>query len=191
MINKAVFSPEDGNLNSIEELEGIPKRKIMFFKQKICGNMGVEVSTDGSYLFFSRATWDLNGFKIGGIAESDIFFLKKQNGRYVYNETEALNIMKNINTSDLEYAASISADGLEIFFTRLKLEELIKGNIRSMIMHSTRNDVYEPFGIPEIIEAIGSSDFVEGPAISADDKVLYYHKREGVKNHLYEVSRQD
>ena len=189
MVNKAVFSPEDGKLHSIEELEGIPERRIMFFKQKIHGNMGVEVTSDGSYLFFSRATWDLNGFKIGRIKGADILFLKKQNGRYVYNEADTHDIMKNINTSDLEYAASISADGLEIFFTRLLSEDLKKGNIRSRIMHATRDDMTEPFGIPEVIEAIGTSDFVEGPALSADERELYYHKRVGNKNQLFKASR--
>ena len=97
--------------------------------------------------------------------------------------------MKNINTSDLEYAASISADGLEIFFTRLLSEDLKKGNIRSRIMHATRDDITEPFGIPEVIEAIGTSDFVEGPALSADERELYYHKRVGNKNQLFKASR--
>ena len=39
--------------------------------------MGVEVSADGSHMFFSLAAWELNGFKIGTVIESDIFFLKK------------------------------------------------------------------------------------------------------------------
>lgn len=41
-----------------------------------------------------------------------------------------------------------------------------------------------------IIEAIGASDFVEGPAISPDDRALYYHKREGDKFRLYRVTRK-
>jgi hypothetical protein len=189
MARVARFSPDNGKLSSVRELEGIPKRKILLFKQKVYGNIGVEVSANGSHLFFSRATWDLNGFKLGTFIDSDIHFLKKQNGRYVYNETEERNIMKNINTSDLEYAASISADGLELFFTRLEIEDLKKGNIRSKIMCSTRGDIFKPFGVPKIIETIGASDFVEGPAISGDEKELYYHKREGNKNRLFKVTR--
>ena len=130
-----------------------------------------------------------NGFKLGTFIDSDILFLKKQNGKYVYNETEAINIMKNINTSDLEYAASISADGLEIFFTRFAIGDLKRGNIRSMIMCSTRSDISKPFGIPSVIKAIGTSDFVEGPAISGNERELYYHKREGNKNRLFKVTR--
>jgi len=97
--------------------------------------------------------------------------------------------MKNINTSDLEYAASISANGLELYFTRLAIEDLKKGNIRSKIMHSTRNAISKPFEKPEAIEAIGVNDFVEGPAISADERELYYHKREGHKFGLFKVRR--
>ena len=67
-------SGEKENHKDLHYLEGIPERRIMFFKQKIHGNMGVEVSIDGSYLFFSRATWGSKGFKIGRIIGSDILF---------------------------------------------------------------------------------------------------------------------
>jgi hypothetical protein len=40
-----------------------------------------------------------------------------------------------------------------------------------------------------LIEAIGSNDFVEGPAISADENELYYHKRVGNKFRMYKVTR--
>lgn len=189
MVSMARFSPEDGTLSMKHELEGIPERKVALFKQRLYGNMGVEVSADGSYLFFSRATWKLHGFAIGTISESNILYMKKQSGRYVYNEKESEKIMRNVNTSDLEYAASISSDGLELFFTRVKIEDVATGKIRSTIMHSTRTSITEAFGTPTMVEAIGSSDLVEGPAISADGRELYYHKYDGKKFTLYKVTR--
>lgn len=189
MVCTARFSPEDGTLRMKRELEGIPPRKVAFFRQRLYGNMGVEVSADSSYLFLSRATWKLRGFAIGALTESNILYMKKQNGRYVYNEKETEKIMRNVNTSDLEYAASISSDGLELFFTRLKIEDVAKGKIRSTIMHATRTSLAEAFGKPTMVEAIGSSDFVEGPAISGDGKELYYHKYDGKKFRLYKVTR--
>lgn len=95
--------------------------------------------------------------------------------------------MANINTEDLEYAASISNDGLKLFFTRLSAADLASGNIRSSIMFSTRPFISAPFGLPEIVGPIGTSDFVEGPSISGDGKELFYHKRENKKFGLYKV----
>lgn len=97
--------------------------------------------------------------------------------------------MANINTADLEYAASISNDGLTLYFTRMKAEDLKSGNIRSAIMHATRSDTTEPFGRPRAIAAIGNANFVEGPSITADSQTLYYHQREGKKFRIYKVVR--
>ena len=189
MARLAQFSPNMGELTSIRDFTGVPKRKVKLIAQKVSGNMGVEVSADGNMVYFSRATWDLNGLKIGRIVESDIFFTTKRSGTYVYDDLEAQRIMRHINTSDLEYAASIASDGSELFFTRLALADLQAGTIRSTIMRSTRASVSEAFSKPVQIEAIGSSDFVEGPTISGDGKELYYHKREGDRFRLYKVTR--
>jgi hypothetical protein len=189
MVRVGRFSSEDGKLNFVRVLEGIPARKVSLFKQKVNGNMGVEVSADGSSLFFSRATWKLKGFKLGAIRGSDILFMKKINGKFVYSEEEAKNLLRHINTSDLEYAASISTDALELFFTGLGIADLKKRKIRSKIMHSTRKSLSDVFSKPTMIEAIGGSDFVEGPAVSGDGKELYYHKQDGRKFRLYKVTR--
>jgi hypothetical protein len=187
MVRMGRFSPDKGELTSIREFKGVPKREVKLIAQKVSGNMGVEVSVNGRVIYFSRATWDLNGLALGRLLGSDIFFATERDGKYVYDDLEAQRIMRHINTSDLEYAASISSDGLELFFTRLSLADLTSGKIRSKIMRSTRASLSETFSKPIQIEAIGSSDFVEGPAISGDAKELYYHKREGDKFRLYKV----
>jgi hypothetical protein len=151
--------------------------------------MGVEVSSDGTLVFFSRATWDLNGLALGKMLGSDILFVRKKGNMFVFDETEANRIMKYINTPDLDYAASISADGLELFFTRFLRADFKTRRIRSRIMRATRTNVLDAFGKPEIIEAIGQSDFVEGPAISSAGNVLYYHKHDGNKFRIYQVTR--
>jgi len=189
MVRIAKFSPDNGELHSLRDFDGVPNREIKLIAQKVYGNMGVEVSANGDYVFFSRAIWDLNGLAIGKLLGSDILFAEKREGKYVYNHAEAKRIMKRINTSDLEYAASISSDGLELFFTRLALADYTTGNIRSKIMRSMRTSLSQPFSNPEVIDVIGSSDFVEGPAISGDGKELYYHKHDGKKFRLYKVTR--
>jgi hypothetical protein len=78
---------------------------------------------------------------------------------------------------------------MELFFTRLPVDDLRKGRVHTQIMRATRTGLREPFSVAEPIAAIGSDDFVEGPSISPDGKELYYHKRDGDKSRLYKVSR--
>ena len=78
----------------------------------------------------------------------------------------------------------LSRYGRFLFFNTGKKE-----NIRSRIMRSTRTSLSESFGKPKMINAIGDSDFVEGPTISGDAKELYYHKHDGKKFRLYKVTR--
>ena len=190
MVRRARFSTADGALCDVRDFEAMPRREVKLFSQKVHGNMGVEVGADGHLIFFSRATWDMNGLKIGRILASDILQIRRTGNQYTFDEREARRVLRHINTDDLEYAASISSDGLELFFTRLALSDIKPGTVRSGIYRTSRKTLIDPFGESELIEAIGTNDFVEGPAISADEQELYYHKRVGDKFRLYKVSRQ-
>ena len=97
--------------------------------------------------------------------------------------------MQNINSAELDYAASISEDGLEFFFTRLRLSDIKPGRVRSKILMATRKNTTEPWGKPMVIKSIGSDNFVEGPSISSDGRELYYHQRVGRKFRLFKVTR--
>ena len=189
MVRMARFSPQTGRLSDIDDFVQIPTRKVKLLAQKFQGNMGVEINPDGSTIYFSRATWDMNGFSLGKLLKSDILFVQQNQGRYIYDANEVRRIMQNINSTDLDYAASISADGLELFFTRLALEDIKPGKVRSAILRATRTGIGAPFGRPSVVEAIGTSGFVEGPAISANGRELYYHKHNGQKFTLYKVTR--
>ncbi len=100
-----------------------------------------------------------------------------------------MHIMQNINTDELEYAACISRNGLELFFTRLSRESFKRGHPKSMIMRARRASRAAPFGKPEEVRAIGHDDFVEGPSLSANERGLYYHKHIGKKFRLFRVVR--
>lgn len=186
-IKRGRFDPVRGEVTGVEEMGGFPNIDPLLLKFKVNTNMGVEVSADGNTAYFSRATFKMVGMKVKGILASDILFCEKVDGRFVYREKYAKRIMAKINTDDLEYAASITNDGLRLFFTRLSAKDLAAGHIRSRIMYATRRSTDEPFGAPKIVGPIGTSDFVEGPAISGDGKALYYHKREDNKFKLYKV----
>jgi len=93
--------------------------------------------------------------------------------------------MEKINTSALEYAACISADKLELYFTRLQVP--ITPSSLPEIFVSRRTDSNEEFGAPVKIQSI--TGFVEAPTISPDQKTLYYHKKENNIFRLYMVRK--
>ena len=102
--------------------------------------------------------------------------------------------MQNINTDKTEYAPSITQNQLEIFFTKADTKSAlwILLGVKPKIYMAKREKIFEPFGVPEIIEAVAKKDddvFVEAPTITADGKTLYFHKKDGEKFAIYKVIR--
>jgi hypothetical protein len=114
---------------------------------------------------------------------ADIAIAVNSGGGFARTPDSAM-IMANVNTANLEYAPAISADGLELFFTRLDLNSMGTG-----IYRAARTSTSAPFGTPQLVSAIAG--FVEGPALSPDEKSLYYHKQNtsSGKFELYRVTR--
>ena len=144
-------------------------------------NFDVEVSADGQSLYFVDAQFDqtLNP------STADLVIAKKSNAVFqrLSNSNE---IMKNINSSALEYAACISVDQLELYFTRLMIP--FTATTTPEIFVSKRQNVNEPFSTPSKIQSI--IGFVEAPTIAPDQKTLYYHKKENNKYVLYLVKKK-
>jgi len=153
-------------------------------------NMGVEVSSNGSTLYFSRAVFLNAGAPSQIISASNILFAQKINGAFVYDETTANTIMQNINTNDnLEYAACISENELEFYFTRTLISSMSDLTPDSQIMRAVRRNNTEAFGLPKAINTIPNHiKFVEAPTIYGD--VLYYHQFDNGVANLYKVTRQ-
>ncbi len=189
MARSGLFDPDSGHVDGLHELDFLPDREVHFLRQRFSGNMGVEISADGKELYYSRATWDLNLWMPGDILAADILLCVRTGERFVCNEEQARRIMRNINTDALEYAAALSRNGLELFFTRMDRDSIRRGRPVSRIMHARRSTRRDPFGRPTEILAIGHQDFVEGPALNADEHWLYYHKRVGGKFRLFRVRR--
>ena len=137
-------------------------------------NFDVEISPDGRTLYFADGVFSGNSFP----DTSDLAYAVDSGSGFVRNPA----IMANLNTADLEYAAGISANGLELFFTRLRLS-----TVETTIYRTTRPDTSSPFGPPQRVSAI--SGFVEAPSLSPDEKSLYYHKNDGGKFVIYRVTR--
>jgi hypothetical protein len=138
-------------------------------------NFDVEVSADGRtfYLvdgvFSGRPTPD----------KADIA-IAVRGGAGFRRLSESAELLKNINTEALEYAACVSPDELELFFTRA-------GKNGPAIYRSTRKSVTQSFDLPVRVAAI--KGFVEAPTLSPDGRSLYYHLKDGARFVIYRVTR--
>ncbi len=186
-ISSGVFQPATLALSGNSSVSGPPNIELSGTTATV--NMGVEVSPDGNTLYFSRAVFLNAGQPDLIISKSDILFAEKVGGTFIYNETTAKTIMQNINTDeDLEYAACISEDGLEFFFTRLAAGTITNAIPDSQIMRSVRSSTSEAFGVPEPVSGIPNhSKFIEAPTLYGD--TLYYHQFDNGVAHLYKVTR--
>lgn len=142
-------------------------------------NFDAEVSRDGNSIYFTDGRFDENG----GPYEADLALAIKKEG--TFQRLESSEAFKYINTTALEYAACISTDQLEIYFTRL--ETPISASSMPAIFVATRHSITQPFGKPYKIKEI--TGFVEAPALSPDEKKIYYHKKEKDRFVLYMVEK--
>ena len=144
-------------------------------------NFDIEVSADGQLIYFVDSQFDqtLNP------ATADLVVAKKSNtGFQRLLNSDA--VMKNVNSQALEYAACISVDQLELYFTRLEVPFTAASSPEIFV--STRQNVNEAFGTPSKIQSI--TGFVEAPTIAADQKTLYFHKKENNNFVLYLVRKK-
>lgn len=167
---------QQGKFTNGEVTDISPVKGDFYIKKNGWLIMDAEISPDGNTLFFANSKFTGGALPV----ESDIGIAEKQGGLFIKNQNSE-SLLQNINTKDyIEYAPSISANGKEIFFTRLM------GNA-TYIFISTRDSVSKPFGTPELIDIKG--DLPEGPSISIDGKDLYYHKKDGKTYKIYKMSR--
>jgi hypothetical protein len=125
----------------------------------------VELSADGHEMVFAEGTFS------GGAAPDDAdLYLGERDGNGFVRSGDGARVMKRVNSDALEYAPSLSADGLELFFTRLTGFWIFR---QAQIFRSTRRSAAEPFSEPVRVPLDG---FVEGPSSSADGRSLYFHK---------------
>lgn len=143
--------------------------------------MDVDVSADGLFLILSRAVF--TGGAVPSASDLDLAY-KSPDGFVPVPGAAAL--FGKVNTPDcLEYAGTLSADGLELYFTRAVDPARADG---LKILVSKRADASENFGDPAEIAAI-AGEVTEGPCLSADGRFLYYHKRVGGVFTIHRVAR--
>lgn len=153
----------DGKVTGVAPVPGISRHQARWV------NFDAEISADGQTLYYvdGMLSWPLPGPpKVAKLA------MARRQGETFVPLPQSAAWLAEVNTSALEYAPAISADELELFFTRLSQTE--HGPALG-IYRAARARIDAPFGTPERVTAI--EGFVEAPTISPDGRSLYYHAK--------------
>ncbi len=140
-------------------------------------NFDVDVSPDGSSLYVSEGAFN------GGSAPdaASIVEYTRLNGGFV-RSVSSERVLKEVNDpTALTYAADISSNGLELFFTRAT------AGAPPRIYRAVRSAPSLPFGDVQLVGA--ATGFVEAPALSGDRRLLYFHRHTGHHFSIYVASR--
>jgi hypothetical protein len=140
-------------------------------------DMDAVISNDGEKLILAIGTFTTNNYP----DESNLLIASKINNTF-FKDSNSDEILVNINSELSEYAASLSNDGLELFFNRSDFPLDFK------IMKATRATKNEAFGIPVEIKAI-SGGVIEGASLSSDGKELFYHQKVNNVFKIFKVVR--
>ncbi|AMC11276.1 hypothetical protein Lupro_08420 [Lutibacter profundi] len=165
----------NGSVSNIQAVPNISKNQVGWV------NFDVEISENGNYLYAVDGRYD----EFGGPYEANLFLAEKING--IFQRSNNTSIFENINTTALEYAACISSDMLELYFTRV--DTPLSNTSIPQIYMATRNSINEDFNTAYKINSI--TGFVEGPTISPDGQRIYYHKYENEQFVLYMVEKEE
>jgi hypothetical protein len=165
-----------GSVSNVALVQGVSKDKLGDVNFDQC------ISPDGRTLYF------VDGVFSGGAsvpAAASIAIAKRHGGHFVRLKNSA-EIMRKINTHDLNYAPDVSKSGLEFFFTRIP-KQGSQPIPPPVIYTATRSKTSNPFGAPRKIEAI--TGFAEAAALSPDEKSLYFHLKVSGTYVIYRVTR--
>jgi hypothetical protein len=138
-------------------------------------NFDACINPDGNTLYFDDGV-----YTVTGQLQSASIAIATRDGNHFVRLANSASIMHKINTHGLNYAPDISKSGLEFFFTRYD------GTLPA-IYTATRANTSKPFGKPVKIDAI--TGFAEAPALSPDEKSLYYHENVDGTFAIYRVTR--
>jgi Tol biopolymer transport system component len=142
-------------------------------------NFDGEISADGQTLWFDDGQYS----STGTLQAAHIVIANRQGSTFVRDSNSAT-LLASVNASGLNYAPSISVDGLELFFTRV---DSTTSGASPAIYRTSRPDTNSAFAMPELVS--GASGFVEAPSLSADGKLLYFHKMVNGTFLIYRVER--
>lgn len=142
-------------------------------------NMDAGISFDGRQMYIARAR-----FAGGSVVpkESDLMLASIDGYGAFRVAPDSFAQLINVNSDALEYAPAISADGLELYFTRA-----IEGDVPH-IMVATRAKTGRPFDAPMALSKLDG--FTEAPAVTKDGQEMFFHKKTDGKYSLFRAVRK-
>ena len=160
-----------GDVKDVEPVRGISRELPGFV------NFDAEISRDGDSLFYVEGR-----FSGSAVPDSaDIALAHRMGERFVRDAFSDV-LLATVNTPALEYAPAVSVDRRELFFTRLD-----RSARTIAIYRVTRSGAGQAFGPAERVAA--ADGFVEGPALSPDGSILYFHRLDGGRYHICKADR--
>ncbi len=122
------------------------------------------VSPDGGTLYVTVGSFD------GGQAPTTaaIAIYERRGAGFILSPNSRKLMRAVDRPGDLDYAASISANGRELFFTRVSA-----GGSTPDIYRAARSSTAKPFKHVQRVQAI--TGFAEAPSLSSDGTTLYFH----------------
>ncbi|MBM3494799.1 MAG: hypothetical protein FJX72_10865 [Armatimonadetes bacterium] len=164
---------DQGQVSGVELVAGVSLLQLGIL------TFDAEISADGDTLFIVDGR-----FTGGNLPETADIDIAVRDGAEFHRLSSARELLRNVNTDELEYAPAVSSDLLELFFTRLYRSG---ESARTVILRAARRSPEAPFEQPETVTAI--TGFAEAPTLSNDGRSLYYHKLEGGRYVILRVAR--
>ncbi|MEZ5456152.1 MAG: hypothetical protein R3F04_08565 [Lysobacteraceae bacterium] len=159
----------EGDVSGVGLVEGITRGLLGQL------NFDAEISADGNTLIFVDGVFSGSPFPDA----ADLAIAGRTGGGFS-RLANSSDLLAAINTSDLEYAPSLSRNGLELFFTRYADGEFA-------IFRSTRWHVDAAFEPPQRVRL--PQGLVEAPTLSVDERALYFHQLVGTRYTIFRVQR--
>jgi hypothetical protein len=162
-----------GVVTGVEEVPGLPSRGAGWLI------FDAFISRDGSQLWFAEGD-----YRSGALGAAHLgLALRQVDGSFARSSDTALFQAVNLDNA-AQYAPAVSADGLELYFTRLT-----GTGTTTAIYASRRSNTGSPWSPAEpIAPLIGG--VIEAAAPSADGRALYYHRSTGIGFELARVTRR-
>jgi hypothetical protein len=163
----------EGTLSNVTKIAGIPSTGLPMVI------FDVGISADGNTLCLSEGDYSNSVLNTSNLVLAD----KTATG--FTRSPQSATILQQVNLAGgTQYAPAFSADGLELYFTRLV------GGLQAgapSIFVATRASTTSAFGAPHAIQAL--TGFVEAPSLSVDGKSLYYHAKVSGQFQIYRATR--
>jgi hypothetical protein len=130
-------------------------------------NFDVDIDASGTLMTFVDSRFGRNGQP-----QDAVLVMARRDGARFVRDADSARLLAPVNGPGLQYAPCLSADHLTLWFTRVGS---VSGADSPQIWRARRSVETVPFDAPVRFEGLG--DFVEAPALSPDEKLLYFHRR--------------